>query len=67
MDCVLFLASTLKRQFVEMHPEGESLDSTVDYEKECSKCGNRGVIYGKAMCHSCYFGFEKQGSKDRLL
>jgi hypothetical protein len=38
----------------------KSLDSTVDYEKICSKCGKRGVVYGKAMCHSCYFGFERE-------
>ena len=39
----------------------KSLDSTVDYEKICSKCGNdRGVIYRKEMCHSCYFGFERK-------
>jgi ribosomal protein L37E len=35
----------------------KSLDST---EKICSKCGSRGVVYGKEMCHSCYFGFEKK-------
>jgi ribosomal protein L37E len=29
--------------------------------KGCSKCGSRGVIYKKEMCHSCYFGFEKKG------
>jgi ribosomal protein L37E len=34
----------------------KSLDSTVDYETECSKCGNRGVIYRKELCHFCYFG-----------
>jgi ribosomal protein L37E len=38
----------------------KSLDSTVDYENICSKCGIRGIIYGKASCHSCYFGFEKE-------
>jgi hypothetical protein len=36
------------------------LDSTVGYEKACSKCGKRGVIYGKEVYHSCYFGFEKK-------
>jgi ribosomal protein L37E len=40
--------------------KAKSLDSTVDYEKLCSKCGKRGVVYGKAMCHSCYFGFERE-------
>jgi ribosomal protein L37E len=40
--------------------KAKSLDSTVDYEKVCSKCGKSGVIYGKEMCHSCYFGFEKK-------
>ena|SRR6266496_2832619 len=35
--------------------KAKSLDSTEEYEKGCSKCGNRRVIYGKAMCHSCYF------------
>ena len=44
----------------------KSLDSTIDYEKEWCKRGNRRVIHGKVVCHSCYFGFEKQGSKDRL-
>jgi NMD protein affecting ribosome stability and mRNA decay len=40
--------------------KAKSLDSTVDNEKVCSKCGKSGVIYGKKMCHSCYFGFEKK-------
>ena len=40
--------------------KAKSLDSTVDNEKVCSKCGKSGVIYGKEMCHSCYFGFEKK-------
>lgn len=44
--------------------KAKSLDSTIDYEKECSKCGNRGVIYGKEMCHSCYFGFERKEALD---
>lgn len=39
--------------------KAKSLDSTIDYEKLCLKCGNRGVIYGKEMCYSCYFGFQK--------
>lgn len=39
--------------------KAKSLDSTIDYEKMCLKCGNRGVIYGKEMCYSCYFGFQK--------
>jgi ribosomal protein L37E len=38
--------------------KAKSLDSTIDYEKSCSKCGTKGVIYRKEMCHSCYFGFE---------
>jgi hypothetical protein len=45
--------------------KAKSLDSTVDYEKECGKCGKRGIIYGKEMCHFCYFGFEKK--EDVLL
>ena len=40
--------------------KAKSLESTVDYEKVCSKCGIKGVIYGKEKCHSCYFGFEKE-------
>jgi RecJ-like exonuclease len=40
--------------------KAKSLDSTVDNEKVCSKCRKSGVIYGKEMCHSCYFGFEKK-------
>jgi ribosomal protein L37E len=44
----------------------KSLDSTVDYEKMCSKCGNRGVIYRKEMCHSCYFGFERKEEQEPL-
>jgi hypothetical protein len=39
--------------------KAKSLDSTIDNEHACIKCGNMGVIYGKEMCHSCYFGFEK--------
>jgi ribosomal protein L37E len=34
--------------------------ATIYYEKVCNNCGNRGVIYGKQMCHSCYFGFKKK-------
>jgi hypothetical protein len=37
--------------------KAKSLDSTIDYESVCSKCGKNGVIYGKEMCHSCYFAF----------
>ena len=40
--------------------KAKSLDSTVDHDKVCSNCGNAGVIYGKDMCHSCYFGFKKK-------
>jgi len=40
--------------------KAKSLDSTIDQDKVCSKCGNRGIIYGKDMCHSCYFGFESE-------
>jgi hypothetical protein len=40
--------------------KAKSLDSTIDNEKTCSKCGNIGVIHGKTMCHSCYFGFQKE-------
>jgi hypothetical protein len=39
--------------------KAKSLDSTVDYDKICTRCGKKGVIYGKKQCHSCYFGFEK--------
>ena len=39
--------------------KAKSLDSTIDYDKMCTKCGKNGVIYGKKQCHSCYFGFEK--------
>jgi hypothetical protein len=42
--------------------KAKSLDSTIDGEKVCIKCGNRGVIYGKENCYSCYFGFEKNES-----
>jgi ribosomal protein L37E len=45
----------------------KSLDSTIDNEKVCSKCGNGGVIYGKAMCHSCYFGFQKKAEEKEAL
>jgi RecJ-like exonuclease len=37
----------------------KSLDSTIDYENPCSRCGKKGVIYGKEVCHTCYFGFQK--------
>ena len=40
--------------------KAKSLDSTIDNEKICTKCGNSGVIYGKEMCYRCYFGFEKK-------
>jgi len=40
--------------------KAKSLDSTVDQEKACVKCGTQGVIYGKEYCHSCYFGFQKK-------
>jgi hypothetical protein len=42
--------------------KAKSLDSTIDYDKVCIKCGKRGVIYGKEQCHPCYFGFEKSES-----
>jgi ribosomal protein L37E len=42
--------------------KAKSLDSTIDHDKICIKCGKRGVIYGKEQCHSCYFGFEKSES-----
>jgi ribosomal protein L37E len=44
--------------------KAKSLDSTIDYDKVCTKCGKSGVIYGKKQCYSCYFGFEK--SKEAL-
>jgi hypothetical protein len=37
----------------------KSLDSITDYENVCSRCGKKGVIYSKKMCHSCYFGLIK--------
>lgn len=37
--------------------KAKSLDSTVEYEKQCAGCGAQGVIYGKQYCYSCYFGF----------
>jgi hypothetical protein len=40
--------------------KAKSLDSTIDHEKVCSKCGAQGVIYGKEYCYSCYFGFQKK-------
>jgi DnaJ-class molecular chaperone len=40
--------------------KAKSLDSTANYEKTCTKCDSRGVIYGKEICHSCYFGFERK-------
>lgn len=40
--------------------KAKSLDLTIDNEVVCSKCDNKGVIYGKTMCHSCYFGFHKK-------
>jgi hypothetical protein len=40
--------------------KAKSLDSTTDYDKICSKCSNKGVIYAKELCHSCYFEFKEQ-------
>jgi len=40
--------------------KAKSLDSTIDHEKICLKCGTQGVIYGKEYCHSCYFGFQQK-------
>ncbi len=40
--------------------KAKSLDSTTDYGKTCGKCGNKGVIYEKELCHSCYFGFKEK-------
>ncbi|HKU49934.1 MAG TPA: hypothetical protein VJP79_08290 [Nitrososphaera sp.] len=40
--------------------KAKSLDSTIDHDKACENCGNPGVIYGKTLCHSCYFGFKKK-------
>lgn len=39
--------------------KAKSLDSTIDYDKICTKCGKNGVIYGKRQCHSCYFGLRR--------
>src|SRR5919197_2876297 len=33
----------------------KSLNSTIDYDKVCSKCGDKGVIYAKELCRSCYY------------
>lgn len=35
----------------------KSLDNTVDFDQFCTSCENRGVIYGKNICHKCYFKF----------
>jgi len=43
--------------------KAKSLDSTIDYETICLKCGNRRVIYGKEMCYTCYFGFERKNKE----
>jgi hypothetical protein len=40
--------------------KAKSLDSTIDNEKECIKCGKTRVTYGKQNCYACYFGFEKK-------
>jgi ribosomal protein S27E len=29
--------------------KAKSLDSTIDYDKICSKCGHEGAIYGKEL------------------
>ena len=39
--------------------KAKSLDSTVDYDKICSKCGHEGAIYGKEVCRSCYYSVFK--------
>ncbi len=44
--------------------KAKSLDSTVDFEKTCTKCGNLGVVYKKEMCNNCYFGFEKKEEEE---
>jgi hypothetical protein len=46
--------------------KAKSLDSTIDHEKKCIKCGRTGVIYGKQHCYACYFGFEKKSSQFTL-
>ena len=38
----------------------KSLDSTINYDKVCSKCGDKGAIYGKELCGSCYYSGFKQ-------
>ncbi|HEX7033065.1 MAG TPA: hypothetical protein VF172_08700 [Nitrososphaera sp.] len=40
--------------------KAKSLDSTIEHEKHCIKCGSAGVIYGKEYCYSCYFNFGKK-------
>lgn len=40
--------------------KAKSLDSTIEHEKHCAKCGSAGVIYGKEYCYSCYFNFGKK-------
>jgi ribosomal protein S14 len=39
--------------------KAKSLDSTIDYDKVCSKCGDKGAIYGKELCRSCYYSVFK--------
>lgn len=34
--------------------KAKSLDMSIDYDKVCSKCGDKGAIYGKELCQSCY-------------
>ncbi len=45
--------------------KAKSLDSTVEHEKQCARCGSQGVIYGKQYCYSCYFGFGEQSRSDK--
>lgn len=43
----------------------KSLDSTIDYDIQCTTCGNKGVIYSKKQCHACYFGLGNKDEEDK--
>jgi len=45
--------------------KAKSLDSTIDNENLCNKCGITGVIYGKEMCHSAILD-SKRRMKERF-
>ena len=52
----------MEKVFFQAMQKIKSSDSTIDYDKKCTTCGNFGVIHAKSQCHSCYFGLQNNNT-----